>query len=346
MSGTIDEDCCHEARPRRHPMSSSVSLAGSADRQEWAMKVGIIGAGAVGSACLTALVSRGCAREIIVLNRDRKRARGLVTDVQYGAVLSPAVEVREGDYADLKGASLVMITAGVNEKTGGATDRNDPAGRLRLLDANVDIYKDIVPRLHAVAPEAIALVVTDPPDPLADAVRRLGHQRVLSTGTYLDSLRFKFHLGQRLKVSPASVAAQILGEHGTTEVFVWSSATIAGRPLRECLSRASQNWDEFRSDIEQQVRFANIAIIEGIGASQHGIGMVSARIAEIILRDERAVIPIGSYQPQYGATLSLPSLLGREGVVETFEPEMSTEEREALQRSADTLKSAAARMKV
>ena len=190
------------------------------------------------------------------------------------------------------------------------------------------------------------LVVTDPPDPLADAVRKLGHMRALSTGTYLDSLRFKFHLGQRLKVSPASVSAQILGEHGTTEVFVWSSATIAGRPLRECLSRASQNWDEFRRDIEQQVRFANIAIIEGIGASQHGIGMVSARIAEIILSDERTVIPIGSYQPQYGATLSLPSLLGRDGVIETFEPEMSTEEREALRHSADTLKAAVARMKI
>src|SRR4051795_5895975 len=141
------------------------------------MKVGIIGAGAVGSACLTALVARGCAREIVVVNRERKRARGLVTDVQYGAVLSPGVELREGDYGDLRGASLVMITAGVNEKTGGATDRNDPAGRLRLLDANVEVYKDIVPRLHAVAPQAIALVVTDPPDPLADAVRRLGHQR-------------------------------------------------------------------------------------------------------------------------------------------------------------------------
>jgi L-lactate dehydrogenase len=310
------------------------------------MKIGIIGAGAVGSACLTAAVQRRVAREIIMVNRNRKKARGLVTDVQYGAVLSPGIELRDGDYADLKGAALVMITAGVNEKTGGATDRNDPAGRLRLLDTNVDIYKDIVPRLHAVAPQAIALVVTDPPDPLADAVRRLGHQRALSTGTYLDSLRFKFHLGQRLKVSPASVSAQILGEHGTTEVFVWSSATITGRPLRECLSRASQNWDEFRRDIEQQVRFANIAIIEGIGASQHGIGMVSARIAEIILRDERTVIPIGSYQPQYGATLSLPSLLGREGIVETFEPEMSTEEREALRHSADTLKAAVARMKI
>jgi L-lactate dehydrogenase len=310
------------------------------------MKIGIIGAGAVGSACLTAAVQRRVAREIIMVNRNRKKARGLVTDVQYGAVLSPGIELRDGDYADLKGAALVMITAGVNEKTGGATDRNDPAGRLRLLDTNVDIYKDIVPRLHAVAPQAIALVVTDPPDPLADAVRRLGHQRALSTGTYLDSLRFKFHLGRGLDVSPASVEAQILGEHGTTEVFVWSSATIAGRPLRECLSRASQNWDEFRRDIEQQVRFANIAIIEGIGASQHGIGMVSARIAEIILRDERTVIPIGSYQPQYGATLSLPSLLGRDGVIETFEPEMSTEERVALRHSADTLKAAVARMKI
>jgi len=113
------------------------------------MKIGIIGAGAVGSACLTALVQRRVAREIVVVNRDRKKAKGLVTDVQYGAVLSPGTELRDGDYADLKGAALVMITAGVNEKTGGATDRNDPAGRLRLLDTNVDIYKDIVPRLHA-----------------------------------------------------------------------------------------------------------------------------------------------------------------------------------------------------
>jgi L-lactate dehydrogenase len=311
------------------------------------MKIGIIGAGAVGSACLTALVQRRVAREIVVVNRDRKKAKGLVTNVQYGAVLSPGIELRNGDYADLKGAALLMITAGVNEKTGGATDRNDPAGRLRLLDQNVDVYKDIVPRLHAAAPETIALVVTDPPDPLADAVRKLGHERVLSSGTYLDSLRFKFHLGQGLHVSPASVDAQILGEHGTSAVFVWSSATVAGRPIRECLSQSSsQSWDEFRRDIEQQVRFANIAIIEGIGASQHGIGIVSARIAEIILRDERTVIPIGSYQRQYGVTLSLSSVLGREGVVQQFEPAMSTEEREALQRSADTLKTAVARIKI
>ena len=310
------------------------------------MKIGIIGAGAVGTACLTAVVMRRFAREVIVLDRDRKKARGLVADVQYGAMLSPCTEVRDGDYADLDGASLVMITAGVNEKTGGATDRNDPAGRLRLLDTNVDVYKDIVPRLHEVAPEALVLVITDPPDPLADAVRMLGHERVLSAGTYLDSLRFRFHLARRLDVGTNSVEAQILGEHGTSEVFIWSSAHVAGAPVRELLAQASQNWEEFRREIEQQVRYANITIIEGIGASQHGIGMVSARIAEIVLRDERAVVPVGSYHPRFGVTLSLPTVVGRDGALRILEPEMSAAERQALQRSADTLKAAGARMKI
>jgi L-lactate dehydrogenase len=310
------------------------------------MKVGIIGAGAVGAACLTSLIARGCAREIVVVNRDRKRAQGLVADAQYGAVLSAAVELRDGDYAELKGAVLVMITAGVNEKTGGATDRSDPAGRLRLLDANVDVYKDIVPRVRAAAPQAIVLVVTDPPDPLADVVRILGHDRVLSTGTYLDSLRFRFHLARRLGVSPASVDAQILGEHGTSEVFIWSSARVAGAPALALLAPSDEDREHLRNTVEREVRYANITIIEGIGASQHGIGMVSARIAEIVLRDERAVIPIGSYNPRYGVTLSLPSVLGRDGVAQIVEPEMCEDERNALRRSAETLKSAITRIRI
>jgi L-lactate dehydrogenase len=309
------------------------------------MKVGFIGAGAVGSACMTALVARGCARDIVVMNRDRKRAEGLVTDVQYGAVLCPYTQLRAGDYSDLEGAALVMITAGANEKTGGATDRTDPAGRLRLLDTNAAIYKSIVPQLHAAAPQALVLVVTDPPDPLADVVRMLGHERVLSTGTYLDSLRFRFHLARRLGVSPASVDAQIVGEHGTTEVFLWSSARIAGTPVLELLERtAGQHRDEFRREIERQVRYANIAIIEGIGASQHGIAMACARIAEIMARDEQAVIPIGSYNLEYGATLSLPSVLGRSGVARILEPPMSDDERDAIRHSAETLKTAFARI--
>ncbi len=310
------------------------------------MKVAIIGAGAVGAACLTALVMRGCASEIIVIDRTPEKARGLVTDVQYGASLSPSVAIRAGDYSDLKGAALMMITAGVNEKTGGATDRGDPAGRLRLLDTNVGVYRDVISRLDAVEPEAMVLVVTDPPDPLADAARMMGHGRVLSTGTYLDSLRFRFHLARLFGVSTNSVEAQVLGEHGTSEVFIWSSTRIAGVPVPALLAQQRDNdLDKFRSDVEGEVRYANISIIEGIGASQHGIGMVSARIAEIILRDERVAIPIGCYSPEFGVTLSLPSIVGREGVLRTLEPELSKEERQGLLRSVDTLKAALGRIR-
>ena len=192
------------------------------------MKIGVIGAGAVGSACLLSIVMGGCAREIVVLNRNRKRAIAVATDMQYGATLSSAVDIRDGDYPDLAGAALVMITAGVNEKTGGATDRSDPAGRLKLLDQNVDVYRQILPQLLRVAPEAVVLVVTDPPDPLADLVRMFGFERVLSSGTFLDSLRFRFHFARQLNVNPNYVDAQILGEHGTSQVFLWSSASLAG----------------------------------------------------------------------------------------------------------------------
>jgi L-lactate dehydrogenase len=161
------------------------------------MKIGIIGTGAVGMACAFGTVMRGFACELVLLDLDRKRARGVVTDLQYGAVLAPAVTLIEGAYPDLTGAELVMITAGVNERAGGATNRSDPSGRLRLLDANAAVYRDIVPRLLKAAPEAMILVVTDPPDPLADLARQLaGHDRVLSTGTYLDSLRFPISSGQ------------------------------------------------------------------------------------------------------------------------------------------------------
>ncbi len=310
------------------------------------MKIGVIGAGAVGSACLLSIVMRGCAREIVVLNRNRKRAIAVATDMQYGATLSSAVDIRDGDYPDLAGAALVMITAGVNEKTGGATDRSDPAGRLKLLDQNVDVYRQILPQLLRVAPEAVVLVVTDPPDPLADLVRMFGFERVLSSGTFLDSLRFRFHLARQLNVNPNYVDAQILGEHGTSQVFLWSSASLAGVPLSDALQRTDRSREELQRSIEHDVRYANIAIIEGNQASQFGIGIVSARIAEMVLRDERAVIPIGSYNTDYGVTISLPSIVGRKGVVQILEPQMSGEERQALARSADTLRNAVSRIQV
>ncbi len=310
------------------------------------MKVGIIGAGGVGTACLVALVARGTtACRVIVVDKNQALAKGVVADLQYGATLSPTVEIRAGDYSDLADAALVIITAGINEKAGGATDRSDPAGRLRLLDTNAGVYRQIVPQVAAVAPQALLLVVTDPPDPLADVARQLaGHGRVLSSGTYLDSLRFRLHLARRLKVNPSNVEAQVVGEHGTSQVFLWSSARVAGTPITALLEQSGQSLDTFRREVEQDVRYANITIIEGTGASRLGIGMVTARIAEAILRDEQAVIPIGSYHPKYGATFSLPSVLGRQGVSQVFEPEMSAQERQALERSAGVLRTVVERM--
>ena len=310
------------------------------------MKVGIVGAGAVGSACLLSLVMRGSAREVVLVNRNRKRARGVVTDVQYGVVLSSPVEVRDGDYSDLAGACVVMITAGVNEKGGGAIDRSDPVGRLRLLEANAAIYEDIVPQIHSAAPDALILVVTDPPDALADVVRLLGHDRVLSTGTSLDTLRFRFHLARHLRVSAADVEALVVGEHGTSSVFLWSSARVGGASALQLLGETKQIQEEIRLKIENEVRYANISIIEGIGASQYGIGMVSARLTEMVLRDERAVIPIGCYNPKYGVTLSLPSIVGREGLAGVLESEMSDAERQALEQSAAAIKKALSRLKL
>jgi len=309
-------------------------------------RIGVIGAGAVGSAALLSLVVRGAAREIVVLNRDRKRAKAVATDLRYGAALSPVVDVRDGDYSDLAGAALVMIAAGVNEKTGGATDRKDEAGRLKLLDSNVAIYRDILPQLYRVARQAVILVLTDPPDPLADLVRSFGFEHVLSSGTFLDSLRFRDHLARRFEVAPSSVSADVLGEHGTSEVFVWSSARVSGIPVLAALrqlDRGRSSEAEVRESIEQEVRYANITIIEGNQASQFGIGMVAARIAEMVLRDERTVIPIGSYNPPHGVTLSVPSVVGRNGVVQILEPELSEDERQRLRRSAGTLRNAVAR---
>lgn len=309
------------------------------------MKVGMIGAGNVGAACLLALVMRDIACDVIVIDRNRERAKGVVADLQYGAELASRVELHAGDYPDLAGAALVMITAGQNEKAGGATDRGDASGRLRLLDANAVVYRDIVPQVAAAAPGTVILVITDPPDPLADLARKLaGHDRVVSSGTFLDSLRFRFHLGRRLGVHPMSVAAQVIGEHGTSEVFLWSSARVAGVPVESAGRDTGHSFENLKRDVENDVRFANITIIEGTGASQYGIGMASARIAQAILRDERIVIPIGSHQSAHGATLSLPSVVGRGGVLRVLEPALSESERVGLERSAAALREAVKRI--
>jgi L-lactate dehydrogenase len=155
-------------------------------------------------------------------------------------------------------------------------------------------------------------------------------------------LRFRFHLARRLQVNPQSVEATVVGEHGTSQVFLWSSAQIGGRSISLFAKDNGVSFDQFKKEIEQEVRYANITIIEGTGASVFGIGVVSARIAEIVLRDERSVVPIGSFNPDFGTTLSLPSVLGRNGVSRIVMPEMSEAERELLDKSAKTIREAEA----
>jgi L-lactate dehydrogenase len=146
------------------------------------------------------------------------------------------------------------------------------------------------------------------------------HNRVVSAGTYLDSQRFRVHLGQYFKADPRTVEAQVIGDHGTSQVFLWSSARIGGVPLRSLLQARGEDPRQLRTNIEDQVRYANITIIEGHDASQYGIGILSARIAEIILGDQRAAIPVGSFQKRFAVTLSLPSIVGRDGVTRRPNP--------------------------
>jgi L-lactate dehydrogenase len=309
------------------------------------MKIGVVGVGAVGAATMLSLVDRGgMCREIVAVNRNHARAVGVAADLRYATPLSPTTEVRAGGYEALEGAAVVIITAGINEKAGGATDRSDPSGRLRLLETNARIYADSGPRLVTVAPEAVLMVATDPPDPLADLTRHLaGHDRVFSTGTLIDSLRFRVHLADQLQVRPGDVQALVIGEHGTSEVLLWSSASVAGIPVLDLIARQGKSVEVVRREVENSIRFANIAIIEGTGASQYGIGVVCARLAEAVLRDERAVLPVAAYNTGYDVTLSLVGVLGAGGVQRMYEPPMTAEERVALEHSASALHEAVER---
>jgi L-lactate dehydrogenase len=307
-------------------------------------KVAVIGVGAVGQACAFALVLRGSAREVVLVDRTAERATGVATDMRYGLSLTPTLEVVSGDWRDVAGADVVLICAGVNEKGGGATDREDGRGRLKLLDTNASIYRDIVPRVVAEAPDAVLVAGTDPPDPLADLTRALaGHDRVMSTGTTIDTLRFRAHVAAELGVHPSAVEGLVVGEHGTTEVMLWSSVRIAGTPLADALGGDARHGslDDVRRRIEHEVRFANITIIEGNGASQFGIGIACAQITEAILRDERVVLPVAAYRERLGVTIALPTVVGRDGAAGELEPSMSEDERRAFESSAATLREAA-----
>ena len=307
------------------------------------MTVGIIGAGFVGAACAKAMMLRGSCDVICLNDIDERKARGLANDLSHGSLLCPPMTIEAASIERMARAKVVVVTAGINERTGGAIDRSDPRGRLLLLPQNTEIYSDIIPRVRKAAPNAIILVVTDPPDALADVARAFApKQLVLSTGTLLDSLRFRFQIARHLDVHWSKVEAEVLGEHGTSQVYAWSRVRIKKRLLTALAAGKGPKFADLKEKVQSAVKFANIEIIEGIGASQHGIGVVTARIVEAITRGKVLRAPIGTFRPDFGVTLSLPSILGRNGVVRVTTPKLIQFVTDALQRSAGVLRDALA----
>jgi L-lactate dehydrogenase len=310
------------------------------------MKVGIVGVGFVGTACAKAMLLRGSCHEIVLIDlpERRRHTQGVCNDLSHGEPLCPGTRLIVGDYADLEGAAVVALTAGINEKAGDAIDRKDPWGRQRLLPKNAAIYREIVPRIVDSAPGAPIVVVTDPPDTLADVAReevllKGAKNPVVSAGTFLDTLRFRIQIAQQLGCSARSVEGFVIGEHGKTQVAAWSSVRIGGIPIFQLIPPRFADFEEFRRTVERGVIDANIDIIEATDASQHGIGIVTTRIVEAILRDERFVAPVGTWHEEFGVTLSLPSVLGKGGVVGVLKrPAPSTDqeiqEETALRESA------------
>lgn len=333
------------------------------------MKAGIIGAGFVGAACAKSMLLRGSCHEIVIHDiwttevtdsttgekRTVRKDEGLAIDLSHAALLCPSTRLKHGAYDDMRDAGVIVITAGKNEKQGNAIDRADERGRLNLLQDNARTYHEIMDAMDGTIPQEVPLlVVTDPPDPLAKIAqdRRPGSP-VISAGTYLDTLRLQWQIARWLSrdpstervrhdriVSPESVHAIVIGEHGTSQVYVWSSARIAGRPVLDIAE--DYGWDRatFRAKVTEQVKYANIDIIEGTGASQHGIGVVTARLVEAILRDEGFIAPVGTYHEDLGTTLSRPSIIGREGVRRVLELPLDDEESIQLQRSARVIREA------
>jgi len=309
------------------------------------MKVGIIGAGAVGAATAYAIVMRGVAREIVLVDVNKKRAQAEADDILHAVPFAHPVRISTGDYPQLAGCRVVIITAGTAQKPGET--------RLELLSRNAAIFKQIVPQVIEAAREAILLIATNPVDVLthltADIADRysIHRSKVIGSGTTLDTARFRALLGQHLGIDAPHVHAYVLGEHGDSEIFSWSLVTIGGVPLDEFCRQWDICTDEaVRTNIEARVRGAANSIIEGKGSTSFGIGSALTRIVEVILRDQRSLLtvctPVRDVAGVGNVTVSLPHLVGGAGILDTIllPLALSDSEEAALRASAQVVKDA------
>jgi len=302
------------------------------------MKVEIVGAGCVGAATAFALMMRGIARKITLVDINKERAWAEATDIAHAAPFAYANKVKSGDYDDLCGCEVVVITAGANQKPGET--------RTDLLERNVKIFAKIIPNIVANAPTSTLLVATNPVDVMTEVALKLSgfpKERVIGSGTILDTARFRTDLGYHLGVSPKSLHANVLGEHGDSEVLCWSGGdggTIPLNKLADSLGRPLT--EDVKSRIDDDVRNAAYKIIEGKGATFYGIAGGLCRICQAITTNEYAILTVSSHHSDISGIkdvcISMPTIIGKRGIHNVLYPELSTEETSALKTSAEKIK--------
>lgn len=304
-------------------------------------RIAIVGAGAVGATLAYALMIRGQADELVLIDVNRAKAEGEAMDLSHGLPFVRPVDVHVGDYADCAGADVVVITAGAASRPGET--------RLDLAERNAGIFRQIIPDVVRYNADGILLVVTNPVDVLTYLTLKLSGRpatRVIGSGTVLDSARFRYLLAEHCGVDPRNVHAHIIGEHGDSAVPVWSLANIAGTRLTDYCVVCHQDCDGIpRDKIFHQVRDAAYDVIQRKGATFYAIGLSVASIVESVLRNQHSVLPISSLmQGPYDmedVCLSLPTIVGSEGVIQVLDLPLSEDELAGLRQSASVLREVA-----
>ena len=305
------------------------------------MKVGVIGCGFVGSGAAYAMVLRGVAHELVLVDINTALASAQAEDILHAVPFGSHARIIAGDYPALKGAEAIVLACGVNQKPGET--------RLQLLARNAEIFRAVIPQVLAYAPDAILVVASNPVDLITEIVTKISNldpARVVGSGTILDTARFRALLGEHLGIAPSSVHAYVLGEHGDSEVLIWSSSKAAGVPIEMFASQTGKHLTaEAKSQIEEKVRRAAYRIIEGKKATYYGIGAGLARVVRAIRDDEHTVLTLSSLNTTLSkfdrACFSLPRVLGASGIITAIEPALDEQELIALQKSVATLRAAA-----
>ena len=301
-------------------------------------KAGIVGCGFVGAACAYTLMQNGLFDELVLTDIDRARAEGEAMDISHGLLFARPMNIYAGGYDDLTDAAIVIITAGANQKAGET--------RLDLVKKNARILRSVLDELKKRNYGGMLLIVSNPVDILTRVAQQysgLPENRVFGSGTVLDTARLRYLLGEHLSVDSRSVHAFIIGEHGDSEIAVWSSANVSGVPMHEfCEMRGFYDHENAMREIGENVKNCAYEIIERKGATYYGIAMAVRRICEAVVRDEKSILPVScALHGEFGidgATLSIPCIVGKEGAEKIIPISLSDEEHTKLHYSAEMLK--------